>query len=88
MKDVEALGKKLGYSTVNKNFHNVSLGQGQETVAEDAMAIAARGIHEKGVYINTCYVMFHCHVTCFARFTETVMNRYLARLLFNFLCIY
>jgi hypothetical protein len=43
LKDVEALGKKLGYSTVNKNFHNVSLGQGQETVAEDAMAIAARG---------------------------------------------
>ena len=43
LKDVEALGKKLGYSTMNKNFHNVSLGQGQETVAEDAMAPAARG---------------------------------------------
>jgi dynein heavy chain len=40
---VEALGKKLGYSTLNKTFHNVSLGQGQETVAEDAMGIAARG---------------------------------------------
>ena len=26
---------------MNKNFHNVSLGQGQEVVAEEAMAIAA-----------------------------------------------
>jgi hypothetical protein len=26
---------------MNKNFHNVSLGQGQEVVAEEAMSIAA-----------------------------------------------
>ena len=27
LKDVEALGKKLGYTIDNRNFHNVSLGQ-------------------------------------------------------------
>ena len=43
LKDVEALGKKLGYTGAHKNFHNVSLGQGQEVVAEAAMATAAKG---------------------------------------------
>ena len=43
LKDVETLGKKLGYTQLDKNFHNVSLGQGQEEVAEDAMENAARG---------------------------------------------
>ena len=42
LKDVEALGKILGYTLENKKFHNVSLGQGQEVVAEGAMAIAAK----------------------------------------------
>ena len=37
LKDVEALGKVLGYTQTNKNFHIVSLGQGQEVVAEAAM---------------------------------------------------
>ena len=41
---MEALGKKLGYTGAHKNFHNVSLGQGQEVVAEAAMATAAKGI--------------------------------------------
>ena len=41
-KDVEALGKKLGFMQSQKNFHNVSLGQGQEVVAEEAMEVAAR----------------------------------------------
>ena len=27
LKDVEALGKKMGISMDNKNFHNISLGQ-------------------------------------------------------------
>ena len=44
LKDVEALGKKLGYTCGNKNFHNVSLGQGQEIIAEAAMATAAKGM--------------------------------------------
>ena len=41
LKDVEALGKKSGYTQMDKNFHNVSLGQGQEVVAEAAMNTAA-----------------------------------------------
>ncbi len=45
LKDVEALGKKLGFTQANKNFHNVSLGQGQEVVAENAMETAAREGH-------------------------------------------
>ncbi|KAG8226803.1 hypothetical protein J437_LFUL002849 [Ladona fulva] len=45
LKDVEALGKKLGFTFDNHNFHNVSLGQGQEVVAEDAMTIAANQGH-------------------------------------------
>merc|ERR1719483_513417 len=40
LKEVEALGKKLGYTSDDKNFHNISLGQGQEIVAEEAMQIA------------------------------------------------
>ena len=27
LKDVEALGKKMGFSLENRNFHNISLGQ-------------------------------------------------------------
>ncbi len=42
LKDVEALGRKLGYTQENKKFHNVSLGQGQEEVAEAAMGVAAK----------------------------------------------
>lgn len=35
--EVETLGNSLGYTTENRNFHNVSLGQGQEAVAEAAI---------------------------------------------------
>ena len=45
LKDVEAVGKKLGFTFDNRNFHNVSLGQGQEIVAEEAMQLAAREGH-------------------------------------------
>ncbi|VEL12571.1 unnamed protein product [Protopolystoma xenopodis] len=45
LKDVEALGKKLGFSGDQKNFHNISLGQGQEVVAETAMQLAAQQGH-------------------------------------------
>ncbi|KAJ8937861.1 hypothetical protein NQ314_011689, partial [Rhamnusium bicolor] len=41
LKDVERLGKKLGFMFDKGNFHSVSLGQGQEVVAENAMDIAA-----------------------------------------------
>jgi dynein heavy chain len=45
LKDVEALGKKLGFTFNAQNFHNVSLGQGQEVVAENALALAAKEGH-------------------------------------------
>jgi len=45
LKDVEALGKKIGFTTDNKNLHNVSLGQGQEVVAEQALELAAKEGH-------------------------------------------
>lgn len=35
--DVEKLGQQLGFCIENANFHNVSLGQGQESVAEAAI---------------------------------------------------
>ncbi|XP_068619246.1 dynein beta chain, ciliary-like [Battus philenor] len=41
LKDLEKLGRKLGFSTDKKTFHIVSLGQGQEVVAEEAMGISA-----------------------------------------------
>lgn len=41
LKDVEELGKTLGFTSDKGNFHNVSLGQGQEVVAEAAMDKAA-----------------------------------------------
>jgi len=45
LKDVEKLGKKLGFTLDNKKFHNVSLGQGQEVVAESALDVAAEHGH-------------------------------------------
>ncbi|PSN46658.1 Dynein beta chain [Blattella germanica] len=45
LKDVEELGRKLGFTMDDGNFHNVSLGQGQETVAEQAMDQAALSGH-------------------------------------------
>uniref|UniRef100_H0Z5T6 Dynein axonemal heavy chain 17 n=1 Tax=Taeniopygia guttata TaxID=59729 RepID=H0Z5T6_TAEGU len=45
LKDVEKHGKKLGYTFNHRNLHNVSLGQGQEVVAEQALDVAAREGH-------------------------------------------
>ena len=45
LKDVEKQGKKLGFTIEKRKFHNVSLGQGQEVVAENAMEIASRRGH-------------------------------------------
>ncbi|XP_040604816.1 dynein heavy chain 9, axonemal isoform X6 [Mesocricetus auratus] len=45
LKDVESHGKKLGYTFNNRNFHNVSLGQGQEVVAEASLDLAAKKGH-------------------------------------------
>ncbi|NXD84162.1 DYH17 protein, partial [Halcyon senegalensis] len=45
LKDVEALGKKLNFTIDNGRIHNVSLGQGQEAVAEQALEVAAAQGH-------------------------------------------
>lgn len=47
LKDVELLGKTLKFSMESNNFYNVSLGQGQEIVAENAIDIAC----EKGHWV-------------------------------------
>ena len=39
---VEALGKRMGYTFDNGKYHMVSLGQGQEPIAEEAMIGAAK----------------------------------------------
>lgn len=38
-------GKKLGFTIDNGKLHNVSLGQGQEVVAENALDVAAENGH-------------------------------------------
>ncbi|NXU59271.1 DYH17 protein, partial [Turnix velox] len=45
LKDVEVLGKKLDFTIDNGKIHNVSLGQGQEVVAERALEVAAEQGH-------------------------------------------
>ncbi|NXL03800.1 DYH17 protein, partial [Mesembrinibis cayennensis] len=45
LKDVEALGRKLNFTIDNGRIHNVSLGQGQEAVAEQALEVAATQGH-------------------------------------------
>ncbi|XP_043921477.1 dynein axonemal heavy chain 11 [Protopterus annectens] len=45
LKDVESLGKKLGFTIDSGKFHNVSLGQGQEEVAEKSLVKASKGGH-------------------------------------------
>ena len=52
LKDVETLGKKLGFTFDNKNFHNVSLGQGQEIVAENALDVASKEGHWVILQVN------------------------------------
>lgn len=45
MQEVEQLGQRLGYTCDNGKLHNVSLGQGQEKVAEEALKVAAKQGH-------------------------------------------
>lgn len=42
---VEELGRKLGYTSDAGNYHQVSLGQGQEVVAEQAMDLSSKEGH-------------------------------------------
>ena len=60
LKDVEALGKVLGYTQTNKNFHIVSLGQGQEVVAEAAMQRGAdEGLKDQWNILPSIKMPFH-----------------------------
>uniref|UniRef100_A0A8C3IDJ0 Dynein axonemal heavy chain 11 n=1 Tax=Chrysemys picta bellii TaxID=8478 RepID=A0A8C3IDJ0_CHRPI len=45
LKDLETLGKKLGFTIDSGKFHNISLGQGQEMVAEEALQEAVTHGH-------------------------------------------
>ena len=45
LKDVEAQGKLTGFTFDNQNFHNVSLGQGQEVVAEAKLEMGYKHGH-------------------------------------------
>ncbi|XP_055373637.1 dynein beta chain, ciliary [Condylostylus longicornis] len=45
LKDVERVGKYLGWGFETENFHSVSLGQGQEMIAEKAIEEATREGH-------------------------------------------
>ncbi|XP_033307447.1 dynein heavy chain 17, axonemal-like [Bombus bifarius] len=45
LKDVEKLGMQLGFTFGGRNFHNVSLGQGQEPIAEEAIELSANEGH-------------------------------------------
>merc|ERR1739838_108334 len=63
--DVEKLGKKLGFTMENKKLHNVSLGQGQEVVAEAALDLAA----EKGHWV----ILQNIHLV--AKWAMTLQNK-------------
>jgi len=47
VKEVELLGRQLNFTEDNGNFHNVSLGQGQEVIAEQKLDLA----YEKGGWV-------------------------------------
>lgn len=63
--DVENLGKAMGYTIDNGNFHNVSLGQGQEIVAEQAMDMAVK----KGQWVVLQVIMSE-HKKYVCRYSE------------------
>ncbi|XP_069067570.1 dynein axonemal heavy chain 11 [Pleurodeles waltl] len=45
LKDIESLGKRIGFTIESGKFHNISLGQGQEIIAEEALEKAAKEGH-------------------------------------------
>ncbi|CAB3368449.1 Hypothetical predicted protein [Cloeon dipterum] len=55
VKDVENLGRKLGFTADKQNFHNISLGQGQEAVAEEAMELGAK--HGQWVVLQNIHLV-------------------------------
>ena len=45
VKDVEVLGEKMGFVHDKGNYHHISLGQGQEVVADEALDTGAKEGH-------------------------------------------
>uniref|UniRef100_A0A803T5S7 Dynein axonemal heavy chain 11 n=1 Tax=Anolis carolinensis TaxID=28377 RepID=A0A803T5S7_ANOCA len=89
LKDVEALGKRLGFTIDSGKFHNISLGQGQEIVAEEVLEKAAKHGHWvilqdtlelstreqefKSIFFSLCY--FHTCVCGRLKFGPQGWNR-------------
>lgn len=59
------LGKKLGFTIDLGKLHNVSLGQGQESVAELAMEKASEEGHWVILQVSLCvyylYIVYFCY---------------------------
>uniref|UniRef100_A0A8C8VJF2 Dynein axonemal heavy chain 11 n=1 Tax=Pelusios castaneus TaxID=367368 RepID=A0A8C8VJF2_9SAUR len=55
LKDTETLGKKLGFTIDSGKFHNISLGQGQEMIAEEALEKAAT--HGHWVFLQNVHLV-------------------------------
>ncbi|KAL0819776.1 hypothetical protein ABMA28_007817 [Loxostege sticticalis] len=72
LKDLEKLGRKLGFSTDKKNFHIVSLGQGQEVVAEEAMGVAS--VHGHWVILQNIHLVAKWLATLEKKMEETFEN--------------
>lgn len=62
-------GRKLGYTFDDRNFHNVSLGQGQEVVAEKVLDLAAHEGHWVILQVKAQSLVFHLTFTYTADFT-------------------
>ncbi|XP_039757462.1 dynein beta chain, ciliary-like [Pararge aegeria] len=72
LKDVEKLGRKLGFSTDKRNFHIVSLGQGQEVVAEEAMGVSA--VNGDWVILQNVHLVAKWLATLEKKMEETFEN--------------
>ncbi|XP_047526088.1 dynein beta chain, ciliary-like isoform X1 [Pieris napi] len=72
LKDLEKLGRKLGFSTDKKNFHIVSLGQGQEVVAEEAMGVAS--VNGDWVILQNIHLVAKWLATLEKKMEETFEN--------------
>ncbi|NXQ82313.1 DYH11 protein, partial [Nyctibius grandis] len=55
LEDTETLGKKLGFTIDSGRFHNITLGQGQDVVAEEALEKAAR--HGLWVFLQNIHLV-------------------------------
>uniref|UniRef100_A0A803TIG4 Dynein axonemal heavy chain 17 n=1 Tax=Anolis carolinensis TaxID=28377 RepID=A0A803TIG4_ANOCA len=79
LKDVEALGQKLGFTIDNGKIHNVSLGQGQEVVAENALDVAAEEGHwvilQDTLEMCTKEIEFKCILFALCYFHAVVAER-------------